>query len=178
MACAGWCGVRGRGAKTGSCRRAIAPWRWLSGTCWRRGLIMIQRPRAHAFCGSARHADVAAECLATVRHWARRAGMTGKVSPHVLRHSFATHLLTHGVDLRHLQAMLGHADVTTTQIYAHVSDVRLHAIHQRFPSAVATRGRRGGPGLARAHRLGAASSTRDAARCSRGKRWFPPNAPQ
>ncbi|MEO8352337.1 MAG: site-specific tyrosine recombinase/integron integrase [Chthoniobacteraceae bacterium] len=76
--------------------------------------------------------------LTTVRVWqivkevAKRAGLDLNVYPHLLRHSFATHLLSNGADLRIIQEMLGHADISTTQIYTHVDQHRLKAVHHKF----------------------------------------------
>ncbi|MCY2923840.1 MAG: tyrosine recombinase [Planctomycetota bacterium] len=67
-----------------------------------------------------------------VRKYVRRVGLRGRVSPHTLRHSFATQLLTRGADLRSVQKMLGHADIATTQIYTHIDASRLKAVHKKF----------------------------------------------
>ena len=97
-----------------------------------RPVLLKGKPAARVFVNARGGALSRVGFWKVLKEYGTRAGISRQLSPHVLRHSFATHLLERGADLRAIQVMLGHADLSTTQIYTHVLEARLRAVYDRF----------------------------------------------
>lgn len=130
----GWIRVTGKGSKTrltpvgAAAREAIASYLQHA-----RPALVKPRSSSHIFLSKNGTRLTPTRIWQIVKERAAMAGLDPKrLHPHLLRHSFATHLLNHGADLRVIQEMLGHADISTTQIYTHVDQKRLKDVHRRF----------------------------------------------
>lgn len=120
----GWIVVRGKGGKD-----RIVPVGDRAAQAVRAWLDARAGDSPHLFPGRQGRPMTRQNAWLRVRDNAVKADIQGKVSPHVLRHAFATHLVAHGADLRAVQAMLGHSSLTTTEIYTHVARERLKHVH-------------------------------------------------
>ncbi len=125
--------VKGKGSKV----RAVPFGKWareklLDYTSQARRRLLKGRASPFLFAGRSGKPLTRQAFWKLIRRYALAAGIEKKVTPHTLRHSFATHLLEGGADLRSVQSMLGHADISTTQIYTHVTGARLKEVHRQF----------------------------------------------
>ncbi|MBF0195882.1 MAG: site-specific tyrosine recombinase XerD [Magnetococcales bacterium] len=97
-----------------------------------RPVLLKGRSTSALFVSNRGHAMTRQNFWYIIRRHARDAGIQKKISPHLLRHSFASHLLNHGAELRGVQMMLGHADISTTEIYTHIAKERMKQVHGQF----------------------------------------------
>lgn len=129
----GWIRVTGKGNKTRLSPVGAAAREALSAYLeYARPNLVKPKTQSHIFISINGTILTRARVYQIVQERAKAAGLEDRVHPHLLRHSFATHLLNNGADLRVIQEMLGHADISTTQIYTHVDQKRLKQVHRQF----------------------------------------------
>ncbi|MGE5219422.1 MAG: site-specific tyrosine recombinase XerD [Chloroflexota bacterium] len=137
--------VKGKGSKV----RAVPFGKWARDKLWgyvkrERAILLKGKSSPFLFTNRSGKPLTRQGFWKIIRRYALVAGIEKRVTPHTLRHSFATHLLEGGADLRSVQAMLGHADISTTQIYTHVDGARLKKVHRQYHPR-----EKGGPGQRR-----------------------------
>jgi len=138
--------VKGKGSKV----RAVPFGKWAREKIWSylnhgRGQLLKGKDSPFLFINRSGKPLTRQGFWKLIRRYALAAGIEKRVTPHTLRHSFATHLLEGGADLRSVQSMLGHADISTTQIYTHIDGARLKKVHREYhPREQGGRGRGNG----------------------------------
>jgi len=130
----GWLVVQGKGG-----RERLVPYGDQAGDLVQRYLTMrLNQNNPWLFLSNRGQPMTRQNFWARVKRYAKEVGINRNVSPHTLRHAFATHLLVHGADLRAVQLMLGHSDISTTEIYTHIARVRLQKMHGEYHPRGAT----------------------------------------
>jgi integrase/recombinase XerD len=123
---------RGKGDKERLVPMGESAVRWVGDYIRNARSRLTKKPTDILFCSKRGGRMTRQNFWHTIRRYALQAGIFKPISPHILRHSFATHLLSGGADLRSVQMMLGHADISTTQVYTHISSKRLKEVHERY----------------------------------------------
>jgi len=125
--------IRGKGDKDRIVPIGSRALEWLDRYLpYREALLVQKRHQEHLFLSRLAKPMSRVSVWSVVKHRALRANIQKEISPHTLRHSFATHLVMQGADLRGVQELLGHADISTTQVYTHVSQLHLKETHHRY----------------------------------------------